>query len=332
VSAAPAFSVVVPTRGDARKLAALFTALETQTLARERFEVVLALDGAPLPAETAARLAQLGGRALRLEERRGPGAARNAGAAAARHEWLAFTEDDCVPRPDWLERAAARIEDAALPAPDAIEGVTEGPGGRPLRHLLDASLQYLPTTLFVKREWFGKVGGYCERFYEPARGVYFREDADFGFALEAAGAVSVRAPQVRVMHPAEHGSFLDPLRWAARYEMDALLAARHPRRFRERIEVHRLGPLRIRRPIVRACVAAVVAALLALAALAAGQPAAALAPGIVYALVCGLLWAKWRFAPLRLAIVPLVPFAMSLALLRGRSRAAAWQRDPRGGQ
>lgn len=178
-----------------------------------------------------------------------------------------------------------------------IEGLTEGPAGRPLRHLPEGTLQYLPTNLFVRREWFDRVQGYCERFYEPARGVYFREDADFGFSLEAAGAVAVREPSVRVMHPAEHGRFYDSLRWAARYEMDALLAARHPERFRDRIEVHRIGAWRIRRPIVRACVLAVIAAGAALVAFAAGQPRIAAGFAIVFALLCGLLLGQVALRP-----------------------------------
>ena len=39
--------------------------------------------------------------------RAGPAAARNAGAARARGDLLAFTDDDCRPRPDWLRRLAA---------------------------------------------------------------------------------------------------------------------------------------------------------------------------------------------------------------------------------
>ena len=102
---------------------------------------------------------------------------------------------------------------------------------------------------------------------------------------------------MRVTHPVEHERFLDPLRWAARYEMDALLAARHPRAFRERIEVHRLGPLRVRRPIVRACVFATAAALASGAAFATGRtgPGATLAAAFV--LLCVPLaanaWAFW---------------------------------------
>jgi glycosyltransferase involved in cell wall biosynthesis len=321
-AAVPLFSVVVPSRGDPAKLDALLAALEDQTLPRERFEVLLALDGAALPGALAPRLAGLNGRGVSLATRRGPGAARNAGANLARASWLAFTEDDVTPAPDWLAEAAARIE--RPPQPDVIEGVTLLPGGRPLRVGLEEGLQYLPTTLFVRRSWFERVGGYHEGFFDAVRGVYFREDADLGFSLETLRAVAVREPRVRVTHPEEHPGPWDPVRWAARYEMDPLLARRHPRLFRERIEVHRVGPFRVRRPIVRACAGVValtaLALVLALTGRAAGARLAALG-----AIACWLpVWAKWRFSPARLPAALVVPFALMLALARGVPRASAW--------
>ena len=122
-------------------------------------------------------------------------------------------------------------------------------------------------------------------------------------------------------HPIEHPGFLDPLRWAERYEMDALLAARYPEAFRERIEVHQLGPFRIRRPIVRACVFHVIALVLAAAALLAGLPGVALVLALAALLTLLLVWSKWRFAPLKLPVVALVPWVMVRAQVRGWSRA-----------
>ncbi len=315
-------SVVVPTRGDAGKLDGLLGALEAQTLPRERFEVLLAVDGATPSPELEARVVGLNGRVLSLAERRGPGAARNVAAALARGEWLALTEDDVVPAPDWLERAEARM--SREPAPDVIEGLTVLPGGRALRNHLVGLPQFIPTNLFVRRSWYARVGGYEEAFFDAAHGLYFREDSDFGFKLEEARAVIVHDDTVRVTHPDEHPGFWDPMRWAARYEMDPLLALRHPRLFRERIEVHQVGPVRVRRPIVRACVGAVLAVLLALALAVAGRGASS-APLLAIAVLCMLaVWAKWKFHPLRLPMAFLVPPAMTVALLRGQFRAAAW--------
>jgi hypothetical protein len=190
-----------------------------------------------------------------------------------------------------------------------------------VRRVAGAGLQYLPTNLFVRRDAFARAGGYREDYFDPETGVYFREDSDLGFTLEAQGARGGLEPRCRVVHPDEHPRFLDPLRWARRYEMDALLARRHPERFRERIESHRLGPFRIRRPVVRASLGFVAA--LAAAAVAAGAGAWGAAAGLLVLALAALVpvWAKWGLDPRRLPLVPLVPFALLAALLRGRRRA-----------
>jgi glycosyltransferase involved in cell wall biosynthesis len=316
----PFFSVIVPTRG-AAGLPALLDALRAQTLGREHFETLVVADGVEPDAAARAALEALGAKLVRLDRRGGPGAARNAAAAVAAGEVLAFTEDDCTLALDWLDRARARF--LADPTIDVLEGVTLKPGGRPVRRLGEDGALHLPTNLFVRRALFARVGGYCETFFDAANGVYFREDADLGFTLEAAGARIVIADEVRVTHPEEHARWLDPLRWASRYEMDALLAARHPQHFRERIEIHRLGPFRVRRPIVRASMAYLVALFAALAMAALGHVGMALV-FLGFALIAFLpIWAKWRFDLVRLPIYLFVPFALIAALMRGSSRVRA---------
>ena len=317
-AARPLFTVVVPTRGDPARLRALAEALARQTLPRERWETIVVPDGVALDPALLARLAALGARTSGTGTRRGPGAARNHGAALARGDYLAFTEDDVAPAPDWLERAASRLE--AGMAPDVLEGRTVKPGGRLVHRQSQDRPLYLPTNLFVRREFFARVGGYCEAFFDGPRGLYFREDTDFGFTLEAAGARVEREPAAVVTHPEEHARYLDPLRWARRHELDALLAARHPESFRERVEVHRLGPFAVRRPIVRSSVACVLALSLALGSWLLGAGDLAVAALAVAALAFLPVWAKWGFDPLRLPVCLLVPFALTLALARGALR------------
>ncbi|HET7225054.1 MAG TPA: glycosyltransferase family 2 protein, partial [Candidatus Eisenbacteria bacterium] len=67
------FSVVIPSRGDAR-LARLLDDLAAQTLPRERFEVIVALDGAGPAGDLSRALERAGATLVRLSERRGPGA------------------------------------------------------------------------------------------------------------------------------------------------------------------------------------------------------------------------------------------------------------------
>ncbi len=320
----PRLSLIIPTRGDDALLMRLAAALERQTVRAERTQRIVVFDGvAPRPL-VLARLQTIAATVVELEHRSGPGAARNAGARLARGEFLAFSEDDVTPAPDWLERALARLD--ADPALDVLEGATLKPGGRPVRIAAAEGASWIPTNLFVRRELFERVGGYREDYFDPVRGIYFREDSDFGFTLEEAGARIGLAPDVVVTHPDEHPRYLDPLRWARRYEMDALLAARHPERFRERIEVHRMGPFTIRRPIVRAASACVLALAAAIAAWFLDAPSLVV-PFLALAGLAFLpIWAKWRFDLLRLPVILLVPLALVVALARGRMRASAASR------
>lgn len=311
----PRFSVIVPTRGDATRLLPLLESLRLQTLPPDRREIIVVFDGGTPDDAVAARIADLGARMVRLERRSGPGAARNAGVRVARGDFIAFTEDDVTPAPDWLAQAAARLD--AEPALDVLEGATLKPGGRPVRVLGDGQRSWLPTNLFVRRTRFESVGGYHEGFFDLERAIYFREDSDFGFTLEEAGATMGMAPEARVTHPEEHPGWLDPLRWARRYEMDALLAQRHLRYFGERIEVHRLGPLRIRRPIVRAAWVCVLAIAGALVVPLFGRRDLALILLILAGVAFVPIWAKWRFSPRRLPAALLVPFVLVGALVRG---------------
>jgi len=319
VSDAPLFSVVVPTIGRPGKLLPLLEGLGRQTLPRERFEIVVVFDGVPPPPDATAALERASARVVMLAARSGPPIARNAGASAARGAFLVHTDDDVTPEPDWLANAAARL--AADPALDVIEGVTRKPGGRAVRIRGDEERQYILCNLIVRRAMFERVGGFHTGYYEPATGLFFREDADLGWSLERIGANVARGTDVVVVHPEENPRYADPLRWTQRYVMDALLAARFPREFRDRIEVHRLGGLVVRRPIVRASFGFVLGVLIALAALLARQPRIAAAAGILAALCFVPVWAKWRFDPRRLPVFLLVPFGLVWARLRGVPRA-----------
>jgi glycosyltransferase involved in cell wall biosynthesis len=317
----PRFTVVVPTRGDSGRLPSLLEALDHQTLSPRHWEAVIVFDGSAPSREIRERLERASRRIVALPERRGPGAARNAGARDARGAWLAFTEDDCVPDGDWLARAAARID--AQDSIEVLEGATLLPDGRPARRRNRGRPTWLPTNLFVRKDLFERVGGYCEHFFDPRSGVYFREDSDLGFTLAEAGARSEVDESVRVTHPREHPSWLDPIRWARRYQMDSLLGARHPDAFRDEIEVLQGGPVRVRRPFVRASAGYVLTLAAAVVLAAAGESGLAawlLAAAGALALV---IWGKWRWDPRKLPAALVAPFVLLLSLSRGRAWASA---------
>jgi glycosyltransferase involved in cell wall biosynthesis len=113
------FSIIVPTHNRPEQLLWCLEALAALQYEREKFEVIVVNDGGALPAEP--RLAELSRQfqlSLVSQERAGPARARNAGAERARGEYLAFTDDDCAPMPEWL----TALEQALQPVPDALVG------------------------------------------------------------------------------------------------------------------------------------------------------------------------------------------------------------------
>jgi glycosyltransferase involved in cell wall biosynthesis len=74
---------------------------------RDRFEVIVVDDGggSPLDTRVAPFAAELDITLIR-QPNGGPSAARNTGAARARGEFLAFTDDDCRVEPGWLSALA----------------------------------------------------------------------------------------------------------------------------------------------------------------------------------------------------------------------------------
>jgi glycosyltransferase involved in cell wall biosynthesis len=107
----PLISVVVPTKGRLSSLERCLEALRNADFGRERFEVVVANDrGGEQVDSLVASFADELQVAIARPQRTGPSAARNAGAAAARGAYVAFTDDDCEPAPSWLGALERSLE------------------------------------------------------------------------------------------------------------------------------------------------------------------------------------------------------------------------------
>ncbi len=101
-------SIIIPHLDDLPGLARCMVALEGQNFGRDRFEILVVDNGSACG--SAAVLNCIGGRArLLIEQQPGAGPARNRGASEARGDVLAFTDADCLPRPDWLQRGTALV-------------------------------------------------------------------------------------------------------------------------------------------------------------------------------------------------------------------------------
>ncbi len=195
---APAISVIIPARDAQATLAATLRGLGTQRF-EGRFEVIVVDDGSrdatlaiALGSEVVSRVVAAPGS--------GPARARNAGAAVARGELLAFLDADCRPTPGWL--AAGR---QALGRADLAPGETRprpdqpcGPFDRTLS-VVGGSPLFHGANLFVRRDLFERLGGF-ESWLGPRGGKELGEDVWFGWRARRAGARIRACPHALVHH------------------------------------------------------------------------------------------------------------------------------------
>jgi GT2 family glycosyltransferase len=235
VAETPDIAVVVPSHDRPLRLRWLLNALEEQTLARDRFEVIVAHDSRDPETEELLRehpLAAAGTlRHLTFEPGPGPAAKRNAAWRAARAPLVAFTADDCRPPPEWLERArdAARahpgaiVQGATLPDPDEEHLIRAAPHVD-MQRIVPPTPWAQTCNIVYPRELLDRVGGFDEEFPLAAG-----EDTDLAIRATEAGAAYVGARDVVTYH-AVHAVTLSQLvraRW--RWQHLAFLVKRQPR-------------------------------------------------------------------------------------------------------
>ena len=109
----PFLSVIVPARDAAETLGECLRGLRLQSLASDLYEVIVVDDGS---GDDTCLVGEAGADRLIRQPASGPAAARNAGARAARGELLVFTDADCTPTPDFLERLSVAFQDPKIVA------------------------------------------------------------------------------------------------------------------------------------------------------------------------------------------------------------------------
>lgn len=197
----PLASVVVSTFNRAHLLPRLIAALQGQTV-NESIELIIVNDGATddtagvLEAEAAAT--SLAITVLETATNGGPARGRNRGWRAARAPIVLFTDDDCVPEPEWAESMLR-----ALTGADIVQGQTDpdprrAPGRGPFARMVcieQWSGRYETCNIGYRRQLLADLGGFDEAFRRP-----WGEDIDLGFRADELGVVTSFEPGARVVH------------------------------------------------------------------------------------------------------------------------------------
>ena len=141
----PTFTIVIPTRGRPTQLSSCLEAIALLDYERDKFEIIVVDDGSPEPIDD--RVASFRDRlniTLLCQTNAGPSAARNAAAAVRGGRFLAFTDDDVRPKPDWLRRLAEHF----LQHPDCLVGgrvcnaLTDNPYSTTSQLIMDSAYSF----------------------------------------------------------------------------------------------------------------------------------------------------------------------------------------------
>ncbi|MCX7851491.1 MAG: glycosyltransferase [Anaerolineae bacterium] len=200
-------SVIIPAYNAARDLPRCLAALEQQTIPRDEYEVIVVDDGST--DDTAVVAAAAGARVLRLPHG-GPAAARNAGVAVARAPIVVFTDADCEPVSDFLERL---LEGFAAPIVSGVRGVYRSQQRELVARFVQleyeeryqriahveaakGTVNAMDTSYCAyRRQVFLDAGGFDTRFRGAAG-----EDHEFSYRLAEAGHIFRMNRQAAVYH------------------------------------------------------------------------------------------------------------------------------------
>jgi len=206
---APFFSIIIPAYGRSEQLSACLRSLTCIEYPRDAFEIIIVDDGSKTPPEAVVDSFRDKINVTLLTQRHaGPAAARNAGAKRARGSFLAFTDDDCMPKADWLEKLALRFAETPY---DLIGGRTfnalcENQYSTASQILIDYLYEYYnpafdharfltSNNLAVPAAQFRTLGGFDAAFPLAAA-----EDRDFCDRWRQRGHRMICAPEVIVYH------------------------------------------------------------------------------------------------------------------------------------
>jgi glycosyltransferase involved in cell wall biosynthesis len=231
----PRVSVVVPTFERAARLPGLIAALEAQTLSAGDFDVIIADDGSSddtptVLADLAAR-ARINLRVVKNPVNRGPGAARNLGWRSSDAPIIAFTDDDCVPAPHWLEAGLAGFERSSA---GIVQGRTlpdPGVSNRGWTKTLTIdrlSSLYQSCNIFYLADVLRAVDGFDEEIRVP-----FGEDTAIGWKARRLDVGCEFAPEALVHHSVTRPGVGYWWRYAMMHRNFATLVRRFPEMRRE---------------------------------------------------------------------------------------------------
>lgn len=236
-------SVVIPTYKRPLLLMECIKALARQTIGRDAFEVIIVSDGPDRLTKDVVvswkHTGLLDIAYIPLDQKRGPAAARNVGWKLASGELIAFTDDDCMPDPTWLENLweAYQWPDAPVFAGRVIVPLSEEqPTDYEWNTAQLEKAEFVTANCACSRKILEQTGGFDERFE-----MAWREDSDLAFSISQQHIPLQPLPEAIVVHPVRKARWGVSLFEQKKTMFNALLFKKYPELYRHRI--HEKPPL-----------------------------------------------------------------------------------------
>ena len=205
----PFVSVIIPVFNDCIPLRTCLEALTNQTYSNELYEVIVVDNNSSEDIEAIATKF----RSVELISEVTPGsyAARNKGLLIAKGKIIGFTDADCIPNSDWIEKGVQRL----LETPDCglvagrINFFFENPERPTVAELFD-SQTFLNQKKYVEAENYGATANaFTFKEVFDSVGLFNTKlksggDREWGKRVYAAGYPQVYADEVCISHPARH--------------------------------------------------------------------------------------------------------------------------------
>ncbi len=103
----PFVSVIIPVFNDSERLKLCLEALHDQTYPKNLYEVIVVDNGSDNGVEDVVN--KFTQASYTNENRLGSYSARNKGISMARGQVIAFTDSDCIPVPEWIEKGVKNL-------------------------------------------------------------------------------------------------------------------------------------------------------------------------------------------------------------------------------
>jgi len=221
----PEIAVVIATRNRETRLAFALEALAAQTLGTERFEVIVVRTADSL--EPFCEVPPTLRTRFFVSSVAGPAVQRNLGWRAAEAPLIVFTDDDCRPPADWLER----LSDARDGEMTMLQGRTEPDPDEAHLYwglarswvITEENEWYATCNMAYPRALLERLEGFDERF--PSA---WGEDTDLGLRARELGASQRYVDDALTRHAVLSRSLPKAIREARRHEGSVMVVARHP--------------------------------------------------------------------------------------------------------